>query len=68
METGAESVVIFARSGRTGRSCRVCASWSERVHSRYLRRVSDEPVGGRPVTIVLTVRRFYCRNSDCGAT
>ncbi len=41
--------------------------WSERVHSRYVRRVSDEPVGGRPVTIVLTVRRFYCRNADCAA-
>ncbi|WP_281259116.1 transposase family protein [Amycolatopsis sulphurea] len=45
----------------------MCGSWSERVHSRYLRRVSDEPVGGRPVTIVLTVRRFYCRNADCAA-
>lgn len=41
--------------------------WSERVHSRYVRRVSDEPVGGQPVTIVLAVRRFYCRNADCVA-
>ncbi|MFE3781955.1 ISL3 family transposase [Amycolatopsis sp. NPDC059090] len=39
----------------------------ERVHSRYERRVSDAPVGGQPVTIVLAVRRFDCRNSDCGA-
>lgn len=41
--------------------------WSERAHSRYVRRVSDEPVGGQPVTIVLAVRRFYCRNADCVA-
>lgn len=67
METEGDGVTIFARSGALGRSCGVCGSWSERVHSRYLRRVSDEPVGGRPVTIVLTVRRFYCRNSDCVA-
>ena len=37
------------------------------MHSRYVRRVSDAPVGGQPVTIVLTVRRFYCRNADCVA-
>ncbi|WP_337820793.1 ISL3 family transposase [Amycolatopsis sp. A1MSW2902] len=60
-------MTIFARSGAAGCSCRACGAWSERVHSRYLRRVSDEPIGGRPVTIVFTVRRFCCRNSDCAA-
>jgi transposase len=67
VETEREGVTIFARSA-AGQPCRLCTSWSERVHSRYLRRVSDEPVGSRPVTVVLTVRRFYCRNSDCAST
>lgn len=58
-------MTVFARSDATGRPCRACTVWSERVHSRYVRRVSAEPVGGQPVTIVLTVRRFYCRNADC---
>lgn len=57
--------MVFARSSATGRPCRACTVWSERVHSRYVRRVSDGAVGGQPVTIVLTVRRFYCRNADC---
>ncbi len=67
VEAAGDGVTVFARSGATGRPCRGCAVWSERVHSRYVRRVSDEPVGGQPVTIVLAVRRFYCRNADCVA-
>ncbi|OXM60032.1 hypothetical protein CF165_44900 [Amycolatopsis vastitatis] len=66
-EVAHEGVTVFARSSATGQPCRVCTVWSERVHSRYVRRVSDEPVGGQPVTIVLTVRRFYCHNAACAA-
>jgi len=35
------------------------------VHSRYVRHVADEAVGGRPVVIDLSVRRLYCANPDC---
>jgi transposase len=35
------------------------------VHSRYVRRLSDGALGGRPVVIVLVVRRFFCVNPDC---
>ncbi|MEU2874542.1 ISL3 family transposase, partial [Streptomyces olivoreticuli] len=34
-------------------------------HSRYVRHVADEAVGGRPVVIDLSVRRLYCENPDC---
>ncbi|MGW2370697.1 transposase [Streptomyces sp. NPDC001667] len=30
-----------------------------------MRHVADEAVGGRPVVIVLSVRRLYCENPDC---
>jgi transposase len=39
--------------------------WSGRVHSRYVRRLADGALGGRPVVIALTVRRFVCLNSAC---
>ncbi len=35
------------------------------MHSRYVRHVTDEAVGGRPVVIDLSVRRLYCENSAC---
>jgi transposase len=37
------------------------------VHSSYERRLADAPVGGQPVVIRLTVRRFFCGNPDCAA-
>lgn len=46
-------------------SCPVCgdASWS--VHSRYTRRLAEEPVFGHQVRLEMTVRRFLCSGTDC---
>jgi transposase len=38
---------------------------STRVHSRYRRHLADLPVSGRPVEVMLTVRRFFCDHIDC---
>jgi hypothetical protein len=35
------------------------------VHSRYVRRLSDGAFDGRPVVILLVVRRLFCVNPDC---
>jgi transposase len=58
-------VQIWARSRSTAMACPDCAIVSEAVHSRYQRRLADLPVGGRPVSILVAVRRFFCRNSGC---
>jgi transposase len=36
------------------------------VHSRYLRRLADSAVGGRPVLIELQMRRFRCGQRSRG--
>jgi transposase len=41
---------------------------SDWLHSRYVRHVADEAVGGRPVVIDLSVRRLYCENPQCPKT
>ena len=56
---------IWAHSGTDGAACRRCGQFSARVHSTYRRRLADAPVGGRPVTLWLGVRRFFCGNNDC---
>ncbi|WP_420802731.1 transposase family protein [Streptomyces adustus] len=48
--------------------CPGCRQVSDRVHSRYVRHVADEAVGGRPVVIDLSVRRLYCEWPDCPKT
>ncbi|WP_158751577.1 ISL3 family transposase [Streptomyces bicolor] len=40
-------------------------NFSTRVHSRYVRRLADTAIGGRPVVIELQVRRFRCRERTC---
>jgi transposase len=42
-----------------------CGRRSGRIHSRYHRRITDEPLGGRAVVVHLRVRRFFCHARAC---
>jgi transposase len=46
-------------------SCPGCGHETWRVHSRYTRRLAEEPVFGRRVCLRMTVRRFLCLRSGC---
>ncbi|MFC9757320.1 transposase family protein [Streptomyces sp. NPDC056921] len=48
--------------------CPGCGQESAWEHSRYVRHVADEAIGGRPVVIDVSVRRLYCENSACSKT
>ncbi|MGW3472871.1 ISL3 family transposase [Saccharopolyspora sp. NPDC000995] len=67
VECGSDSVTICARSRTAEVSCPACGVRSGRVHSRYVRRLSDGVLGRRPVVIALTVRRFVCLDARCTA-
>lgn len=45
--------------------CPMCGTASDRVHSRYVRHLSDRSVSGREVRIRLKVRRFRCADRRC---
>jgi len=45
--------------------CPGCGQASDWEHSRYVRHVADEAIGGRPVVVDLSVRRLYCENPHC---
>ena len=47
--------------------CARCGQPAARVHSSYRRHLADAPISGRPVEVVLRVRRFFCDNPDCTA-
>lgn len=38
------------------------------MHNRYVRRLADRAIGGRPVHVELSVRRLYCENPACSKT
>jgi zinc-finger of transposase IS204/IS1001/IS1096/IS1165 len=62
---GATTVITVRRASRSS-PCPGCGTSSERIHSRYLRRVADLPLAGRPVRLVVVARRFRCGADLCG--
>jgi transposase len=48
------------RSRRVSGVCPDCGQPSRRVQSRYVRRPSDLPLGGRRVVLTILARRFWC--------
>jgi transposase len=61
----AECVKVAITASAASCPCPLCGSLARRVHSRYLRRLLDLPVGGRRTEMVLRARRFFCDASNC---
>lgn len=61
-----ESFVIKAHSGNPVCKCRYCGRESSSVHSTYVRSVQDLPIQGHTTTLLLTSRKMFCRNPQCG--
>jgi transposase len=60
-----DHIAIVTSPRQTSASCPDCGMVSERLHSRYRRRLSDLPWQGRPVTLHIHARRFRCLNLAC---
>jgi transposase len=66
-DLGADGTRITARTRTASAACRLCGQVSAAGHDRYPRRLRDLPCGGRPVEILVSVRRFRCANAECPA-
>jgi zinc-finger of transposase IS204/IS1001/IS1096/IS1165 len=64
-ELAGRRLCLWAQARAEQASCPACGRFSVRAHSRYQRRLADAAIGGRPVLIRLTVRRFFCPAPDC---
>ncbi len=67
VEDAGDAVMVVASCRADSACCPRCGQESARVHGGYARMVTDGAAGGRPVLIVLQVRRFRCRNPECPA-
>jgi transposase len=45
--------------------CPLCSERSSSIQGHYRRTLRDAPCAGRQVQLLLTVRKFYCRNPLC---
>lgn len=61
-----EVMLITVRPASTASLCPGCGTRSQRIHSRYQRRLADLPMAGKPVRIVVVARRFHCGAVLCG--
>ena len=59
-------MVIAVRAVGSANACPECRTNSERVHSRYHRRLADLPMAGRSVRLMVVARRFRCDAVLCG--
>ena len=62
----ADRAVFTVRASSGFGLCPSCGTISRRVHSRYRRRVTDLPLSGRIVRLVMIARRFRCDAVLCG--
>jgi len=62
---GADVVLVRVTSGRPNSPCPLCSTPSSSIHSYYRRHPMDLPCAGRPIRLLLTVRKFFCRNAAC---
>ena len=58
-------VTLTVRAAAPTAPCPCCGTISKRIQSRYTRTVRDLPASGRPVQLVIHVRRFFCHESTC---
>jgi transposase len=63
--TTAGGIAVVVERRAAGAACPGCRRWTVKCHDRRRRSKADEPLGERPVTLVLVRRRFRCL--PCGA-
>jgi transposase len=64
VQDGGITIITVRHTSKTSR-CPNCAVIAERVHSRYLRRLTDLPLAGTQVRLVVIARRFRCDAAPC---
>lgn len=61
----ADTIVIQVRTTNTSACCSLCGQPSQHVHSRYGRTLADLPWSQLNVRVLVSARKFFCRNSHC---
>ena len=60
-----QQVTISLTSNATQAYCPLCGLASERIHSRYVRRLTAFPVEGIACRWHIRACKFFCDNLDC---
>ncbi len=61
----AEEIILTLRTVSPMALCPSCGTASSRIQSHYTRTLRDLPSIGRPIRLIMHVRRFFCKKSTC---
>src|SRR6266852_8278105 len=61
----AEEITLTLRTTSPTVPCPCCGTVSSHIQSRYTRTLRDLPSSGRPIRLIMLVRRFFCQKSTC---
>jgi transposase len=61
----AEEITLTLRTVSPTALCPTCETASSRIQSRSTRTLRDLPSIGRPLRLIMHVRRFFCQKSTC---
>jgi transposase len=65
LETEGNVITMVVRTTASEARCSLCGSLSTKVHSSYTRMLADLPWMGHAVRLKLSLRRFFCHNTQC---
>jgi transposase len=60
-----EEVLVRVTSHRQTSVCPLCSTPSSTIHSYYRHHPLDLPWVGRPIRLLLPVKKFFCREPEC---
>src|SRR5215468_8909804 len=58
-------ITLTLRTTSPTAACPGCGTPSSHIQSRYTRTLRDLPSLGRPIRLIMHVRRFFCQKSTC---
>lgn len=59
---------IYCETKKQTTKCNYCGEESEKVHSVYIRTISDLPIQKYKVKLVIKVKKYFCDNPKCHHT
>ena|SRR5436305_5478631 len=65
VEVTACEIRLSLRTTSQTSCCPSCGGASSQIQSRYTRTLRDLPASGRPIRLIMHVRRFFCKESTC---
>ena len=58
-------IVIHVKSKKKEAQCPNCGRISDKVHSKYIRKLQDLPLQGKKVKLHISRNKYFCRNTEC---